>query len=237
LILLLLPHQDDEFGALGIIDRATRDGLDLLAVYVTDGGGSGASVAVRNTESINVLTALGVRRDRIWFLGELQGSPDGHLVHNWRRMLTALLQALPAGPITEIHSPAWEGGHPDHDACALLAVELAKEISAPAFQFPLYNAYRTRLPFRLFNPVTEQGPIISGGTMRRMSIVRRFRSQWRVFAACAPLMVAHRLRGAPQLMQRLTPDIVTRRPHDGPLFYERRRWLTFDDFQSASPSR
>lgn len=229
MIVLLLPHQDDEFGALGIIDRAVRNHLDLLVVYLTDGAGNGVAPDVRNAESIKVLTKLGVRRDLIWFMGQVEGSPDGHLILNRHRILSALLRELPP-TVTEIYSPAWEGGHPDHDACALTAVDLAQEYGCPAFQFPLYNAHRTMLPFALFNPIIEQGPIIHKGKMRGLSLVRHFKSQRRVFAACAPYLASHWLRGAPQFIQRLTPDIVSRRPHDGPLLYERRGRFSFAEF-------
>ena len=234
MILLLLPHQDDEFGALGIIDRTVHNGLDLLTVYLTDGAGNGVAPAVRNRESLRVLSALGVRRNRIWFLGQEQGSPDGHLIFNLSKMLSALSGYLPP-TVTEIYSPAWEGGHQDHDACALLAVTLGQRLDRPVFQFPLYNAYRCKaLPFAMFNPVVEQGPIVQKGRMRGLSMVRHYTSQRHVFAVAAPFLTWHWLNGAPQLCQRLTPDIVSRRPHDGPLLYERRRRLSFEEFEASA---
>jgi LmbE family N-acetylglucosaminyl deacetylase len=233
MIVLLLPHQDDEFGALGIINRAVDNRLDLLIVYVTDGAGGGVASEVRNSESIKVLTRLGVRRDRIWFMGQAQGSPDGHLIFNLDRMRSALLRELgDLGASTEIYSPAWEGGHQDHDACALLALELASAWSCPAFQFPLYNAYRTSLPFTLFNPIPAHGPVIRKGVMSGLSLVRHFRSQRRVFIMVAPFIAWHYLRGAPQLCQRLTREIVSRRPHDGRLLYERRGRFSFAEFSA-----
>ena len=233
MILVLLPHQDDEFGAFGVIDRAARNRLDLLAVYLTDGAARGVAPQTRNQESTKVLTALGLPRDRIWFLGQSIGSPDGRLVFNLKKMQAALLRELPR-TVTEVYSPAWEGGHQDHDACALIAVMLGQELGCPVFQFPLYNAYRTSLPFRLFNPIIEHGPVIREGRMRGLALVRHYSSQRHVFIACAPYLMWHYLRGAPQLCQRLTREIVSNRPHGGPLLYEQRGRFSFDEFRLAA---
>jgi len=47
-----------------------------------------------------------------------------------RRMITAILTL------------AYEGGHPDHDSCSLLASQLAKRFAIPCWEAPLYH----RLP-------------------------------------------------------------------------------------------
>jgi LmbE family N-acetylglucosaminyl deacetylase len=240
MIALLLPHQDDEFGAFGIIDRCVEAGLVLQVFYLTDGAANGHSPQVRNSESLNVLERLGVRRDRVRFLGDEFRSPDGHLASNLAEVFGALLKALP-GRTKAIYVPAWEGGHPDHDAAALVAVALGRElgIANAVFQFPLYNAYRCRiLPFAVFNPIREVGPVIRqpiarARLRRHFALLRSYRSQWKTFAALLPSIMHYYATDGAQQCQQLTADIVSARPHPGPLLYEKRKWIDWPRFEAV----
>jgi N-acetylglucosamine malate deacetylase 1 len=240
MIALLLPHQDDEFGAFGVIDRCVEAGLDLQVFYLTDGAANGHSPQVRNAESLNVLGRLGVQRDRVHFLGDELRSPDGHLASNLPEVFGALLNALPARTET-IYVPAWEGGHPDHDAAALVAVALGHElrIENAVFQFPLYNAYRCRiLPFAVFNPIAEAGPVVRQPISRARlgrycALLHSYRSQWKTFASLLPFIVHYYATDGAQQCQELVADIVSARPHPGPLLYEKRKWLDWPRFDAA----
>lgn len=240
MIALLLPHQDDEFGAFGVIDRCVDAGLALRVFYLTDGAASGHSPRVRNAESLDVLGRLGVPPDRVRFLGDELRSPDGHLASNLQDIFGALLASLPPSTST-IYVPAWEGGHPDHDAAALVAVALGHElrIENSVFQFPLYNAYRCRLlPFAVFNPIAEAGAVvrqpISRARLRRFfALLHLYRSQRRTFAGLLPFIAHYYATDGAQQCQQLTADIVSARPHPGPLLYEKRKWLDWPRFEGT----
>lgn len=239
MILLLLPHQDDEFGAFGIIDEAVRNNRDLLVVYLTDGSGKGDVTQVRDLESLTVLKALGLSDKNVLFLE--QRIPDGQLVFHLDAIFAALFEGLPSG-ITSIYVTAWEGGHHDHDAAALLAVALGHRlgISDRVFQFPLYNAHRCRYsPFALFNPIAQAGPVLRSPIglrcrIRHLILLRHYLTQLAMFMAFSPWMLRHYFGARSQITQQLTEAVVSRPPHDGQLLYERRGRFTWGEFEQAT---
>ena len=125
---LLVAHPDDEtIGASACMARLRN----CTVVFLTDGAprdpalrspratGSRASYArMRRDEAITALALVGVTPDRILFLGGV----DQEAVHEAptlaERFATLLQQIQPDIIITH----PYEGGHPDHDAAALIAV-------------------------------------------------------------------------------------------------------------------
>ena len=107
--------------------------------------------------------ALAFASNRIWFLGEQLAVPNLGLRHHLERLMSALDVGLAARAVETIYVPAWEGGHPDHDAAVLLALKLASskgEYPAPVLQFPMYSAYRCwARPYRVLTPIREAGVV------------------------------------------------------------------------------
>jgi LmbE family N-acetylglucosaminyl deacetylase len=240
--LFLLPHQDDEFFATGLIRASRAAGRAPWFVYLTDGAGGAASSTVRCAETRAALAALGVGAGAIWFLGCEHSVPDQGLaarlpeVFDRVRMRSVEREA----ELASINVTAWEGGHPDHDAAALMAVALGRALDAldRVRQFPLYNAYRCgAFPYAAFRPIGEAGPVERLPIMGRdrladLRLLFTYRSQWRTFLGLSPFVIAHHARVGWQLSQTLTRDVVARRPHAGPLLYERRRWTTAEAFEA-----
>src|SRR5437763_1655897 len=143
-------------GAFRTIERCLQAGGALVVAYLTDGGARGVPPALRNAESLQVLGQLGVRPDQVHFLGTELDVPDGHLVSHLETVYRRLLTLRP----TTIYTTAWEGGHPDHDAAALLAVALGRTlgIADDVWQFSLYNAVRWPL-LSVFHPIAAAGLI------------------------------------------------------------------------------
>jgi LmbE family N-acetylglucosaminyl deacetylase len=70
-ILLLAPHQDDEcLQTAGVLRAAADRGEDVWVCFATNGEYEGEEfAAVRARESLEVLAALGVPSEHVWFLG------------------------------------------------------------------------------------------------------------------------------------------------------------------------
>jgi LmbE family N-acetylglucosaminyl deacetylase len=76
-VLIFAPHQDDEtIGCGGTLALLRKNGCEVKAVFVTDGGGAGSlpegTVAIRKKEAAAALAVLGI--DDLVFLDEPDGS-------------------------------------------------------------------------------------------------------------------------------------------------------------------
>lgn len=82
-VMLLVPHQDDDFNVLGgVIEEYIKYGSDVRVVFSTNGDYYGQA-EVRAQEACSALGALGIARDHIIFLGYGdQWSPDGPHLYN-----------------------------------------------------------------------------------------------------------------------------------------------------------
>jgi LmbE family N-acetylglucosaminyl deacetylase len=236
----LFPHQDDEIGVFHVIDECVKSKWRLMVVYVTDGAWQHTTAAVRNAESSAVLKRLGVSQDSIWFLGQERNVADRGLTSRLEEVFSALQARLSSGPeVTAIYTPAWEGGHPDHDATALLATALGRSLGAEGRvrQFPMYSAYRADwLPFRVFAPIREAASVVSNRIpLRRriehLALCRLYRSQMKTFLGLFPFLLAHYTLNGVQQYQSLDAAVIGSRPHAGKLLYERRRWLSWEQFE------
>src|SRR5690349_13094434 len=78
-VVFLLPHQDDELGAMFVIEQAMRQGKRPICLYLTDGGFGGQDPARRNDESRSVLRQIGVDDSDMHFIGAQEGFRDGLL--------------------------------------------------------------------------------------------------------------------------------------------------------------
>jgi LmbE family N-acetylglucosaminyl deacetylase len=124
---LLVAHPDDEtIGASACMSRLRN----CTVVFLTDGAprdpalrspratGSRARYArMRHDEAITALALAGVTPDRILFLGGVDQEAIHETVVLAERFASLLPQIQPDIIITQ----AYEGGHPDHDAAALVA--------------------------------------------------------------------------------------------------------------------
>jgi LmbE family N-acetylglucosaminyl deacetylase len=125
--LLLAAHPDDEtIGASACMCRLRN----CAVVFLTDGAprdpalrspratGSRARYArTRHDEAVAALALAGVTPDRILFLGGV----DQEAIHETPILAERFASLLPQIQPDIIITHAYEGGHPDHDAAALVA--------------------------------------------------------------------------------------------------------------------
>lgn len=233
----ILAHFDDEYFATPLIREARN--LDQRFLYVADYA-TPALAAIRLAESRAYLSGFDVPPEHVVHVGAGSAALDGQ-VH---RHLPHLLDLLDAelgriGAVERLVVTAWEGGHMDHDACAALAVRLARDRGdVPIDQITLYNG--PGLPGRLFRagvPLAENGPAV----LTHQSLtewlafaagVRRFPSQAMTWLGLWPVMFsAYLIWGFAH--QRLDPRRIAERPHGGPLLYERMYGIAYAEVAAA----
>lgn len=237
-LVALFAHPDDEFAVFPWIEQAIRSGQPVHCIWMTNGGWGGQSISRRREESVKVLRRLGVTREMMHFLGEQDSIPDGQLHRLMDRARDALRVALPRLPKNAWWLiPAWEGGHQDHDACHLLAIETVAP-GTPLFQYPLYNGLGLPGPvFRTLSPLRSNGPTcdVPIGWKHRILYpiyCLGYRSQWKSFVGLLPFYALRMLQRRPFRIQPVEPAATRRRPHAGKLLYERRGGPSWEEFQS-----
>lgn len=138
--LVLAAHPDDEAVGCGLLlQRAAEPAV----AYLTDGaprdprfwqGRTREQYAeVRRGEA---QAAMALASARVFFC---EGVADQELFRQLeaaQRWLDGLVAGLRP---TALLAPAFEGGHPDHDAANLLAFVAAERAAVPAWEFPCYH--------------------------------------------------------------------------------------------------
>ena len=230
--LFLLAHQDDEYFVAPLL---AEDPANARCVFLTKGDFHGTSCAVRNAESMRALRSLGVPEEQVVFAGEELGVADNDLASHLPSVL-AWLRSQSAGA-KAVFAPAYEGGHPDHDAACLLGHAFAAQAGAlPVFEFAAYRAHPV-VPhfFKAMKPLPGGGAETAAGPANRFAwktflLFRFYPSQWRTWLGLFPPLVLNFLAGGRTGIYRAGRRDFGARPHAGRLYYEYRRWNTFDRF-------
>lgn len=236
----ILAHFDDEYGATPAVLAAHGRGEAQHFLYVADYDAP-QTAQVRLAETRRYLAHLGLDPDCAEHVGCGSGIMDGAVHLGLEKVYALLRDRLAAlGPIDRLVTPAWEGGHVDHDACALLAFALATELGVPRVeQISLYNGAGLVGPlFHAMRPLRENGPVqrvpMSFSQVARWAAdVRFFPSQAKTFLGLWPTMfLSVLIRGWG--LQKLDAERVRERPHTGRLFYERMYRRPYAEFRTAA---
>jgi LmbE family N-acetylglucosaminyl deacetylase len=142
----LVAHADDESVCYGALLSRMREAVVVIA---TDGaprdpyfwehfGSRQAYAAVRRDEAHRAMHLAGVRE--LVLLAEADSRlEDQRLFLNLApayELLEKLAQRICPQAICTL---AYEGGHPDHDSCSLLAARLGRQFDVPVWESPVYS--------------------------------------------------------------------------------------------------
>lgn len=235
--LFLFAHQDDEFGVFQEIIDLQRKGYRVICAYMTNGVSSGVSAQRRNRESLSVLKQLGVHEQDVFSPGYMLSISNMHLyehlgsaskwIRKWFEKFSSRLL---------IYVLAWEGGHHDHDVLHAITVSIAQDLGMLDFvrQFSLYNAYKCTGPlFRVCTPLPLNGTI----EVKRISWKKRlyflryclsYPSQAMTWIGLFPFVFFHYIFSGKQMLQAVSYERISQRPHDGSLYYEKRGFFTWE---------
>jgi len=233
--LFLFAHQDDEYGIFHCIHESVQNGHEVYCAYLTDGG---CQSGRRNKESMSVLKSLGVSEKKIFYPGSELKLHDGKLHKEYEKALKWIVQWLSSHThILTVYAPAWEGGHPDHDILHALAVRASGKISASirVMQYSLYNGCGcVGQLFRVLSPLPQNGiPVTLKIPIRnRLKFLRlclSYSSQRKTWIGLFPFVFLHYLFRGTQSLQLGTEERLLERPHEGILYYERRKFSTWEE--------
>lgn len=240
--LFLFAHQDDEFGVYARIAQCRRRGQRVLCAYLTDGRTREADAATRNAESRAVLQQLGVAPEDIAFAGQELGIGDARLpLHLDQASAWIAAWIERAGAVDALHVPAWEGGHHDHDAlhaAALVAAE-RRGLLPSTWQFPLYQAAGLPGPwFRVLAPLPGNGAVCARAIawrerLNHLRLCLSYPSQRKTWLGLFPFVALHYLLRGVQSLQPVALERIASRPHTGTLYYEKRKFFTWEQMNEA----
>jgi hypothetical protein len=234
--LFLFPHQDDEVGVLQSLIEEQNLGGKVFCFYLTRSPDSGISKK-RNKESSLVLKKIGIKEENIYFVGDILDIIDGSLIYRLEDLLKWISDWLSIISSLDIRlfAPAWEGGHPDHDATNCLAFVLNKKNTdiQDAWQFPLYNSFKCPGPFfRVLSPLLTNGEAISKripifNRIKFLKICLSYGSQYKTWVGLFPFFFFHYLKSGQEILQPIDHNFKFNKPHSGKLYYEKRGFASW----------
>ena len=237
----VLAHHDDEVFCAGHLRSVMAAGARLHILWATAGGLAPAGRRVLEGTRVCGLLGLvpGAVRDlrlpdqgALWHVAHIAGAAH--------ELLDApAAQAAGAAPI--VYVPAYEGGHPDHDAVNLaVALLRSRRPDLDAHEFPLYRRGPAGLSVQATRPAAGTSPEPFGvlplgddALALRRCLARANASQ--LLPSLLPLLALAWAtgRGRAEPSRPLPAHDYARPPHGGALLYELYTRRRFAEFRAA----
>jgi LmbE family N-acetylglucosaminyl deacetylase len=226
---VLVAHQDDEALGCGILLQRAED---PVVVFATDGApadeyfwrkyGSRERLAeVRREEAAKAMSEVGVEHY------EFLDFRDQRLYAHLPAALNRVLAIARGHDCHAIVAHAYEGGHPDHDACSYLAFLAGERLGVPVWEMPLYH--RAHGDPRMQQFISGDAEIVITPTDSEYDGKHRM--------ASAYVSQGEVIRAFPErneIFRRQPRYEYSRPPHAGPLNYETWQWpITGSDVSRA----
>lgn len=225
-ILVLIPHPDDEaVGCTAAIMRARAQGAMVFGAYLTSGvpapellwpwqrEGQPRRVIRRRREAQWAAEMLGVEMATYQLIptrtlkSALGGTHD---------LLNLLIRHL---KLDVLWTPAYEGGHQDHDTANFLASTFRQTLAV--WEFSEYNFGGGRVRSQEFfspNGIEKEILLKSKEQRFKRAVLNTYRSERKT--------LSHILTER-EVFRPLAEYDYTRPPHAGRLFYQRFQWVPF----------
>ena len=244
-ILVLIAHQDDEFGLVPFISRAVAAKVRVIVACLTSGCLNNNVDSVRDNEIKSSLQSLGIPVADYWAIGTAEKFSDSKLASHLSAALAAVIAKLNYHQIkvTMLLTHDLEGGHQDHDACNLVARKLVKVIEPDcrlALSFPMYHGEGTIFGlYKSFRPVLSRDvycilKLTLSERILTLSLPLRYPSQRIPLLGLLPFALYEFGLLGRLFFCRLDRNLELVRPHSGLLLYERRKRFSYVEFEKLA---
>ena len=159
--LIILSHLDDEFALAPVIKMLSincNTNSKLIFMYCAERCNSDIRIQMRRRkENKKALKLLGCGSSEIIYLNDRIRIDDTKLYLRSSEIYNILQIEYQKNPFKQILTLAYEGGHPDHDALALIVWKFSRINKLISFYFPAYNNRKTFLTnLSVLRPLKEQ---------------------------------------------------------------------------------
>lgn len=225
--LVVVAHPDDEAIGCGTLLQRMRD---PLVVFATDGaprqekwwqkyGSREAYADLRRGEARQALSEVGISGPEFLCGDQSQPFADQQLFLRLPEAVAAFTRYVERFRPQALLTHAYEGGHPDHDACCFVASVVAQQCGLPIWEMPLYarDGNGNVVQQQFLHPVGGEVTIEASPAeqQRKQRMLEAYRSQREVVSAFD--ISIERLRP-------LRRYDFTKPPHEGKLNYEEWGW-------------
>jgi LmbE family N-acetylglucosaminyl deacetylase len=225
-ILLLIPHPDDEVvGCCAAIGRAQRAGANVFGAFLTTGVPAAEVLWPwqRAAHHQRVEQRLGEARRAAELLGLdpicFRDVPTRRLKDHGPATLELIRSLLAEVHADMLWTPAYEGGHQDHDVANFLASRLRDR--APVWEFSEYNFFGGEVRSQEFFAPTGEEQVLALDAAEQ----QRKRTLLALYASEQGNL--DYVRTAREVFRPLASYDYTRPPHDGKMFYQRFQWVPY----------
>jgi LmbE family N-acetylglucosaminyl deacetylase len=226
-ILLLIPHPDDEIvAASAAIERAKASGAEVFALYLTHGCIAAETlwpwdrknyakhVARRRAEAEEAARVLGLQP-----IGWAE-RPARSLWRDLETVFHEIEAAVEKYRITQVWTPAYEGGNADHDGANACGFALAQR-KISVLEFAEYNFFQGRPHSQIF-------PFPNGSeTVLMLSPEERTRKETALRIYRSEKGNLNYVRTEREAFRPIAAYDYAKPPHEGVLWYARFQWVPF----------
>lgn len=194
--LIVLPHTDDEFALLPLLKRISRFNKKNIKIVYCAGKRKSTNNNIRRKENSNVLKLIGLNHCKPIFLNDYFETNDTYLYKSAKNIFNYLENLNIEFNINQILTLNYEGGHPDHDALALIVDKFSKKYNLNVFYFPAYNPRKNFLiPLSVLKPLKSQEKLFKYEIFERFCwfdlflIVFIYKSEFSAFIKLFPFLI------------------------------------------------
>lgn len=160
-LIILLPHLDDEFAFIPFLNSIASNKIKFTYIFCAERlKDPEIKRKKRRQECIKSISELRQNKYDIFFLNDFFPVEDLKLYLASKEIFSFILKKAKVINLKTIVTSNLEGGHPDHDALALIANEIQVRHNFKTKYFPLYNSRKTLgiLPVSVLRPLESQMP-------------------------------------------------------------------------------
>ena len=157
--LIILPHLDDEFALVPVIEKLAKGGASkVIFIYCSERISSTIELQKeRRRNNLISLSTLGFNKPEIIYLNDFFIVEDNYLYKSAKAIREYLNNYINENNFNQILTLNFEGGHPDHDQLALIVNDIKATHKIDLYYFPAYNHRRNLfLPYSALKPLKKQ---------------------------------------------------------------------------------
>lgn len=198
--LIILPHLDDEFALTPILniflENSNIDKVKILYCCERRTGKNAKNYFKRRRENLKALELFNIKKNQIIYLNDFCFSDDLELRKNSYKIKNYINKIFENFNFSQALTLSYEGGHPDHDALAIIVKNFAKNKKINTFFFPAYNYERNFVfPFTILKPLKSQKNIFKYFSLSkfcwfnslRISLI--YKSEYKAFLKLIPFLI------------------------------------------------